>query len=175
MPDQSIYHLEIIIDDLTNSIRQVDIDKSFATDVLLATKEDIKTATKVNGWHFLWSMELKRKDKIVYKLIRTDQTEIIQGLISLSVMPDHVYVHLAESAPINYGPHKLHVGVGGNLFAFACKKSWDEGNQGIISFQSKTKLIAHYEKSLGAISIGHQRMIIYPEAALNLINKYFNN
>ena len=88
-------------------------------------------------------------------------------------MGDHIYVHLAESAPINFGPEKRHEGVGGNLFAYACKVSWDAGNEGTIVFTSKTRLIEHYEKVLGVVQIGNRRMIIYPEQALVLIKQYF--
>ncbi|HEY8928521.1 MAG TPA: hypothetical protein VIM55_05000 [Mucilaginibacter sp.] len=108
-------------------------------------------------------------------MIRKDQPEILQGLISLSTHKDHVYVHLAESAPINFGTKKIHEGVGGNLFAYACKLSWDSGNDGIIAFQSKTKLIKHYQQMLGAIHIGGHQMIIYPESALSLLKQYFKN
>jgi hypothetical protein len=69
--------------------------------------------------------------------------------------------------------NKLYEGVPGNLFAFACKQSWDNGYEGFVSFQSKTRLIDHYEKSLGAIHVGGHKMVIFPHAALNLIQKYF--
>jgi len=81
---------------------------------------------------------------------------------------------LAESAPINFGPDKKHEGLGGNLFAFACKLSWDAGNEGFVSYQAKTKLIRHYEMLLGAIHIGGGNMIIYPKEALFLIKHYYN-
>lgn len=175
MPIQSVYHLDIIIDSLTNSIRQIDTDESCDTKICLVTKHDIELATKKNKWHFPWSTEVKQKDREIYKLIRVDQPDILQGLISLSDMNDHVYIHLAESAPINFGSKKIHEGVGGNLFAYACKRSWDIGNDGIVSFQSKTKLLIHYQKVLGAIHIGHHKMIIYPESALVLIKQYFKS
>jgi hypothetical protein len=173
MSDDSLYHLNLVIDDLTNSVRQIDSGESFATDILPATKEDIKQATKKEGWHFVWKTEFSKVDRAVYKLIRTDKPDIIQGLISLSDMAGFVYVYLAESAPINFGPNKKHEGVGGNLFAYACKRSWDMGNDGFVSFQAKTKLISHYEKVLGAVHIGDQNMIIYPQEALFLIRHYF--
>ena len=52
MSDNSVYHLNLVIDYLTNSIRQIDSGESFETEVSLATIEDIKLATKKNGWHF---------------------------------------------------------------------------------------------------------------------------
>ena len=82
-------------------------------------------------------------------------------------------MNLIESAPFNYGKPKLYEGVPGNLVAFACKESWDKGYEGFVAFVSKTKLIAHYEKTLGAHFIGGQRMAIGSAAAVKLINQYF--
>ena len=173
MSEDSIYHLDLIIDDLTNRIRQIDTGESFDTDLSLATDHDIKLTTKKNGWLFSWKAEFKQEDRLVYKLTRNDDPVDIQGLISLSDMEGFVYVHLAESAPINFGPNKKHEGVGGNLFAYACKRSWDKGNEGFVSFQAKTKLIAHYEQVLGAVHNGGHNMIIYPQEALFLIKRYY--
>lgn len=173
MADDSVYHLDLVIDDLTNSIRHVESGESFETDIVPATVDDMKLALKTNAWHFPWKTEFNRGDREVYKLIRSDEVNIIQGLISLSDMDGFVYVHLAESAPINFGKKKKHEGVGGNLFAYACKRSWDAGNEGFVSFQAKTKLISHYEKVLGAVHEGGHNMIIYPGEALFLIKQYF--
>ncbi len=68
---------------------------------------------------------------------------------------------------------KLYEGVPGNLFAYVCKLSWDNGNQGLVSFVSKTKLINHYELTLGAVHLGNHQMVIYPPEALKLIKKYY--
>ena len=89
-------------------------------------------------------------------------------------MGSYFYLHLAETAPINFGHNKLHEGVGGNLFAYCCKRSWDSGNEGFVAFKAKTQLVKHYEETLGAVHIGNLNMIIYPKQALILINKYFN-
>lgn len=173
MPDESIYHLNLVIDGLTDSIRQIDNLENHETGIFLATKSDVKTATKTNGWHFSWFGEFRQADRFIYKLIITDQPDVLQGLISISDMEGYVYVHLAESAPINLGLQKKHEGVGGNLFAYACKRSWDNGNEGFVAFQSKTDLISHYQKVLGAVHIEGQNMIIYPKEALFLIKHYF--
>jgi len=82
-------------------------------------------------------------------------------------------MHLLESALFNKGKTKMYVGVPGNLVAFACKLSFQRGHEGNVSFLSKTKLIAHYEKTLGAFHFGGRVMIIETQAALQLINKYF--
>jgi hypothetical protein len=59
-------------------------------------------------------------------------------------------MHLVESAPFNKGRTKVYSGVPGNLVAFACKLSFQPGHRGNVSFLSKTQLISHYEKILGA-------------------------
>jgi hypothetical protein len=44
-----------------------------------------------------------------------------------------------------------------------------------VSFISKSKLIEHYERSLGAQHVGGQLMIINTTEALKLIQKYFKD
>jgi hypothetical protein len=82
-------------------------------------------------------------------------------------------MHLVESAPFNIGKNKTYLGVPGNLVAFACKLSFQRGGGGYVSFLSKTKLIDHYTKSLGAVHVGGHLMVITTEVALKLIDKYF--
>ncbi|WP_298297507.1 hypothetical protein [Hydrotalea sp.] len=118
-------------------------------------------------------MEFKLTDRNVYKLTIRNNPTIIQGLASISDYHDHLYLHLIESAPFNLGKLKLYEGVPGNLFAFACKSSWDKGYQGFVSFTSKTKLVEHYENTLGATHIGGHKMVIFPHEALKLINRYY--
>jgi hypothetical protein len=84
-------------------------------------------------------------------------------------------MHVVESSPFNKGKTKVYAGVPGNLVAFACKLSFQRGHDGNVSFISKTQLIEHYKKSLGAIHFGGRLMIIETKAALQLINKYFKD
>ena len=84
-------------------------------------------------------------------------------------------MHLVESAPFNKGKNKMYAGVPGNLVAFACKLSFQRGHDGNVAFISKTQLIEHYIKSLGAIHVGGRLMIIDTKSALNLMNKYYSN
>ncbi len=165
--------LDIEIDGLTNSIQNSISGDSFDTEVDEVGKADLKNITKIKGWNFEWSAELKVDDRQVYKLTITGNPTIIQGLMSISDYSDHFYLHLVESAPFNLGKKKLYQGVPGNLFAFACKVASDKGYEGIVAFQSKTTLIEHYETSLGATHIGGHKMIIFPPAALKLIQQYF--
>lgn len=167
--------LDFVVDKLTNSIENVLTGDSFATDISVISKTDLKIATKKNGWVFNWVEEYKRPERDVYKLTIVNNQNIIQGLISLEVKSDHIYMHLLESAPFNKGKEKVYSGVPGNLVAFACKLSFQRGHEGNVAFISKTQLIDHYIETLGAIHFGGRLMIIETSAALKLINKYFQN
>ncbi|HLK28221.1 MAG TPA: hypothetical protein VKT28_06545 [Puia sp.] len=173
MTKKASYNVGIEIDRLTNSIVNKISGDSFPTDVHPITKADFKNISRKSGWIFNWSNEFKSKDKQVFKLTIRNNPEIVQGLVSISDNNDHYYLHLIENAPFNLGKNKLYEGVPGNLFAFTCKISWDKGYQGFVAFTSKTKLIEHYEKTLGATNIGGHKMIIFPQEALKLIKKYF--
>ena len=165
--------LDFLIDKLTNSIENVITGDSFQTEISVVTLNDLKLITKKNGWLFNWKDEFIEPAREIYKLTIINNLKIIQGLISLEVKSDCVYMHLVESAPFNKGRSKMYSGVPGNLFAFACKLSFQRGHEGNVSFQSKSQLIDHYEKSLGAIHFGNRIMIINTQAALQLINRYF--
>ena len=165
--------LDFEIDKLTNSIENAFTGDSFSTDIAIISNSEIKTITKKNGWLFDWKFEFKQPERDVYKLTIVNNQAIIQGLISIEIKFDHVYLHLVESASFNKGKEKIYAGVPGNLVAFACKLSFQRGHEGNVSFFSKTKLIQHYIDSLGAIHVGGRIMIIDTKAALKLINKYF--
>ncbi len=167
------YHLGVEIDKLTNSIVNKISGDSFPTDVHPISKADLKIVSKKNGWLFNWASEYKLKDRQVFKLTIRNNPEIIQGLLSISDYGDHFYLHLIESSPFNIGKNKIYEGVPGNLFAFTCKTSWDKGYQGFVSFTTKTKLVEHYQKTLGATHIGGHKMVIFPQEGLKLIKKYF--
>jgi hypothetical protein len=169
------YHIGIQIDRLTNSIVNTISGDSFETEILPVTRQDLKGVSRKEGWNFNWKAEEKLSDRKIYKLTIQGNRNIIQGLLSISDYEDHIFMHLIESAPFNFGKPKLYVGVPANLVAYACKVSWEKGYQGFVAFVSKTKLIRHYEETLGAHSIGGQRMAIGTEAAAKLIKQYFNS
>ncbi len=165
--------LDFEVDKLTNSIENVITGDSFPTDITLISSADLKNVTKKEKWLFDWKFEFKQPERDVYKLTIVNNQAVIQGLVSLEIQSDHVYMHLVESAPFNKGKTKVYAGVPGNLVAFACKLSFQRGHDGNVSFLSKTQLIQHYTDSLGAIHVGGRIMIIDTIAALKLIDKYF--
>lgn len=167
--------LDFKVDRLTNSIQNTVSGDSFPTEVSLLTKADLKQVTKKNGWSFNWKIEFDDNAKEVYKLTITNNPNIIQGLLSVSIEADHVFMDLVESAPFNIGRNKLYEGVAGNLVAYACKISFQKGYDGFVAFDAKTKLVQHYERTLGAYLLGGQRMIIPTQPAQILIDKYFKS
>ncbi|WP_291104549.1 MULTISPECIES: hypothetical protein [unclassified Flavobacterium] len=164
-----------IIDKLTDSILNRISGDSFQTEVSRMTSNDLKTVTKKNGWNFDWKSEFNDLQKEVYKLTIINNSTIIQGLLSLTIEQDHIYMNLLESSPFNIGKNKLYEGVAGNLVAFACKVSFQKGYDGFVAFTAKTNLIKHYEESLGAFHFKNQRMIIETESSKNLVKKYFKS
>lgn len=173
MKKSSDLGLDFVIDKLTNSIENVQTGDSFQTEISLLSSSEVKKITKKNGWQFNWKSEFKQPEKDIYKLTIVGNLNIIQGLVSIEVKEDHVYMHLIESAEFNIGKDKVYLGIPGNLVAFACKLSFQRGNDGYVSFIAKTKLIEHYIDTLGAIHFGGHLMVITTESALKLIGKYF--
>ena len=173
MSEMKKIELDFVVDKLTNSIQNTISRDSFTTEISRFTIKDSKQITKKNGWNFNWKSELKNNANEVYKLTITNNLDIIQGLLSLTREDDHIFMNLLESAPFNIGKQKLYEGVAGNLVAYACKLSFQYGFDGFVSFQSKTKLIEHYEKTLGAYHFGGHKMIIATEASEFLVQKYF--
>ncbi len=173
MKRSTLNFLDFEIDKLTRSIENAVTGDSFATAVTHLIKADLKQLEKKNGWIFDWKSELNHTQREVYKLTIEGNSKIIQGVVSLSIDVDHVYMHLVESAPFNKGKTKVYLGVPGNLVAFACRLSFQKGFGGFVSFHSKTKLIEHYIKTLGALHFGGHLMIINSAAAKTLIEKYF--
>ena len=173
MKRQKQIGLDFVVDKLTNSIENVVTGDSFPTDITRISSADLKTINTKNGWVFKWRAEFQHPEREVYKLTIVNNQTVIQGLVSLEVMPDYVFMHLVENASFNKGRAKIYAGVAGNLVAFACQLSFQRGHEGNVSFISKTQLIEHYTQSLGAIHIGSQRMIIMPATAMKLIEKYF--
>ena len=175
MKKQQTSGLDFLIDKLTNSVENVVTGDSFQTEVSLVSTNDLKSVTKKNSWLFDWKFEHKQPEREVYKLTILGNPSIIQGLICIEIKSDHVYMHLVENASFNKGKTKMYAGIAGNLVAFACRVSFQRGHEGNVSFLSKSQLIDHYEKTLGAIHFGGRVMIIETKVAIKLIDRYFKN
>ncbi len=171
---QASKEVSIEVDKLTNSIESRYSGDIFDTEFYRLLKKD-KKEIKSKDWLFDWHKEIGYPDREIYKLTIKGNANIIQGLISLSIGTDHILIHLIESAKFNIGKDKAFIGVAGNMFAFACKKSREVGYDGFVVFIAKTKLIEHYKETLGAKLISSQRMIIEDEQANKLINQYFKS
>jgi len=163
--------VSVEIDKLTNSIVNVLSGEIFETEFNKVAKKEIKK----KDWLFDWNEELKDKRNDVYKMTTVENKNIIQGLVSIRTDDKFVSVNIVENAKFNRGKEKVYVGVGGNLFAFACKISMELGFNGYVGFIAKTSLISYYAKTLGAeVALG-QRMFIGEWASEKLIHQYFKN
>lgn len=164
--------VDVEIDRLTNSIENSISGDIFDTEIIRLQSKDNKQINKAD-WLFKWQDQLKMMDRETYKLVIKDNPKVIQGLISLSDNRDHIYMHLIESNKFNKGKHKLYIGVPGNLVAFACRLSFENGYEGYLAFDAKTILIKHYQETLFATHFKGTKMIIETPAAKRLINQYF--
>jgi hypothetical protein len=133
----------------------------------------LKNTIQKIGWSFDWKAEFNDLTREVYKLTIVNNPNIIQDLLSVTIEGDHIFMNLLESAPFNVGKQKLYEGVAGNLVAYACKISFQKGYDGFVAFTAKSKLIRHYEETLGAFHFKNQRMIIDILSAEFLVTKYF--
>jgi len=88
--------LDFIVDKLTNSIENIVTGDNFPTEISVVSREDLKLTTKKNGWVFNWLTEFKQPERAVYKLTIVNNPNVIQGLLSVQVKSDHVYMHLMK-------------------------------------------------------------------------------
>ena len=160
--------IDIIVDELTNSIINRFSEEVFQTKIVKAEKAELLL---LKDWNFDWLKEEKQSQ--VFKLLTEDGDGNIEGLISLDIRQGFVFVSLVENAPQNIGRNGIYLGVAGNLFAYACQMSLEKGFDGYVSFVAKTELIEHYKKMLGAEILFDKNMVIKENAALSLIKKYY--
>lgn len=99
--------IDIWIDKLTNSIENTISGERFPTLVTMITNAELKSVTKINGWNFNWKAEFKKKDHQLYKLTTTSNPTIIQGLISIKLEEDHVFISIIEKCTIQYWKIKI--------------------------------------------------------------------
>ena len=169
--------IDIEVDALTPCLVQVKTGKVIQTSIeqIHPNKNDLK------DWEFDWSLP-EKNGYTVYALKAYGDSRI-QGLIATKADSSNyaVNIDIVEAAPHNnihnrknIGKTKEYDGVGGHLFAEACKQSKEAGYDGYVFFEAKNNLIPHYQKTLGAVQIGSsQRMYIDERSALKLINKYY--
>jgi hypothetical protein len=166
--------LDFEVDKMSNSIEQARTGKVFATRLVRLYPPDAARLAS-QKWQFDWTLELRNPDHEVYALVIRDNPERLHGVISISDMDDHIFMDLLESAPFNIGRDKEYTGVASNLVAFACYRAFKIGYDGIVAFEAKTKLIGHYETTLGAKLIAGNRMFINTPEAHILVNNYLKN
>jgi len=164
--------IDLEIDKLTRSIENSQTGEVFDTEIVILTNEDLRQIKK-SKWLFNWKKEIQDITKEVYKLTTVNNPTIIQGLISIEDKTDHIFMHLVESSSFNRGRNKVYLGIPGNLVAFACKLSFERGYAGFVAFDSKSALIEHYKKTLGAIHFRGLRMYIETRQAGKLVSQYF--
>ncbi|MGI4742749.1 MAG: hypothetical protein ACRYG7_46925 [Janthinobacterium lividum] len=165
--------LNIRVDKLTNSIENATTHESFRTLLRRLTVKEANTLRK-EDWDFDWVREARDKSREVYVLCTVDNPTIIHGIISIEDQGTHMYMHLVESAPFNKGKTKTYLGVLGNMAAFVCQRAFEKNYDGFVAFESKTKLIEHYKKTLEAEQMGSGiRMSIGTRAAIKLVKQYF--
>lgn len=160
--------VNILIDKLTDCL----VDRS--TEEIVET-EYIKRASKIkkidySGWKFNWSTTEKNGYDIYELFVKGNPN--VQGRISLKIDGGVANVDIVETAPHNFGHNGKYEGVGGHLFAIACKISLENGCDGVVAFDSKSDLVEYYKKELNAIEIYPRRMVIFEEAAQILLDKY---
>ena len=105
-------------------------------------------------------------------------------MIAIKDDPDNyaMKIDIVEAAPQN-NPHnqlntsgiKAYNGVGGHLFAEACRQSFEKGYGGFVHFIAKSNLIHHYAETLGAELLNPKSriMAIDGQAALALVKRYY--
>lgn len=168
------YRVNIFIDAKTSCLIDRATSLSVETTYKKVAASDLK-GLKKQGWSFDWTTPI-RKGFDAYGLTVKDN-EKLQGLIALKPSQElgAVLVDIVESAPHNVGSQGQYEGVGAHLFAIAARTSFEQGHDGFVVFEAKTKLIDHYEKELGAERVGKShRMVIKTSVAEALIKKYFS-
>jgi hypothetical protein len=157
--------------EITDCIERIETGEKLNTTI---SKVIIGELSALSDFEFNWCTEFNDNTKEVYKLTINDNPDEILGLISLSLLKEDkfVFIHLVERK--DYKGKKIFNGIGGNLFAFACKFSFDNEGDGYVCFDAKTNLVEHYKERLGAERIGESlRMIIDKNAASKLVKRYF--
>lgn len=166
--------ITIEVDEMTPCLRRLKDNVIVKTEV----KEIKYRKSDFKDWLFDWSKTEKKGYQILALYANGDDR--IQGAISIKPKKDNltIEIDIAESAPFNSSYNKKvkgkeYNGVGAHLFAEVCKRSFDLGYDGYVEFIAKTNLISYYQKELGAVVIGGQKMVIDEFSAKKLVDRYY--
>lgn len=168
----------IEVDEMTPRLR-----KNSTGELVDTTVRSISpTRATCKGWEFDWTKPERDGYQVFALYVKGERK--IQGMIALKDDPGNyaINVDIVEAAPQN-NPHnsanasgtKEYIGVGGHLFAEACRQSFEKGFDGYVYFTAKSNLIRHYEEILGAklINPRDRVMLIESRAALALVQRYY--
>ena len=170
--------INIEVDEMTPCLRKNSTGELVDTTVRSITP----TRSTCKGWEFDWTKP--ERDGYQVFALRVKGEREIQGMIAMKDDPSNyaISVDIVEAAPQN-NPHnpanvlgtKEYNGVGGHLFAEACRQSFEKGFDGYVYFIAKSNLIRHYEEILGAklINPRDRVMLIETRAALALVQRYY--
>jgi len=170
--------IDIEVDEMTPCLR-----KNSTGELVDTTVRSISpTRATCKGWEFDWTKP--ERDGYQVFALRVKGERKIQGMIAMKDDPGNyaMKIDIVEAAPQN-NPHnplntsgtKEYNGVGGHLFAEACRQSFEKGYGGFVHFVAKTNLIPHYAKTLGAelLNSRDRIMAIDGPAALALVKRYY--
>jgi hypothetical protein len=174
MATPKIRPIGIVIDKITMPIEHVESGQSYETHISQLSTNELGQIKK-SKWLFDWKAEILAPDRNVYKLIAKEYPSVVQGLLSISDKRDHIFLNLIESSKENRGDGNIYAGVPANLFAFACKRSFESGYEGVVAFTSKTKLVDHYVQNFGAEILRGNDLYIGTKASIVLVKSYFKN
>ncbi|MBQ7796822.1 MAG: hypothetical protein IJ374_09730 [Lachnospiraceae bacterium] len=160
--------VDILIDRLTECLVERSTGRTVETKYI--KRENPIKKREYSGWKFDWDITMKNGYSI-YELF-VEGNDIVQGRISLKIEGGVVNIDIVETAPHNFGHEGKYEGVGGHLFAIACKISFDAGCDGVVAFDAKSSLVEYYKKELGAIEIYPRRLVIFEDAAQKLLDQY---
>lgn len=134
---------------------------------------DYKLVVDSRQYLFDWRLE---RFSDVYKLTLASDSEQLLGMMSLDDYPEQerLNINQLEVNRANRGRNKLVDGVAGCLIAYAARRSFSLGYGGMVTLESKYKLIEHYQTAYGFIDAGHV-MVIYGPQSSKLISKYLED
>lgn len=160
----------------TALLRQSKTDQTVEASIEEIQRYDI--LRKLDGWNFAWSQLATEGDGRLYGMTVSASSDSFENMLMLTMTDNElVYMICIEVAPHNYGSVGLYENVAGCLLAFACLKSFEEGNGNYseyVSFDSKTQLVQLYEPKYGARRAKGTKMFFNPEAGARLIQNYLN-